>query len=393
LEQLKGATRQAFCNLVNEAIRTKVDLLVIAGDLYDGDWPDYNTGLFFVQEMTRLDKAGIPVVAIAGNHDAQSKITKSLRLPSNVTFCSVEKPETVVFEELKVAVHGQGFAKQAVTEDLSLHYPAPKRGYFNLGLLHTSADGRPGHDNYAPCRVDSLKRFGYHYWALGHIHQREVLCQDPWIVFSGNIQGRHARETGPKGATLVTVDGDRVQGVEELFLDVTRWVHVEVDISALTSMEDFLECALDGLQEESRKAGARLLAFRVVATGRGPLHAVLSADTERVYNELRSLAVQLDGPAWLEKFKLKSGPPPNLLETGDALNELLAGIRRTTQDEKLLVELGDELFCGLLKKLPREWRTGSEGFDPCEPQYLREAVEDALGLLEERLSKMEGDHG
>ena len=116
-ETLRGATRRAFVNLVDKAIRLKVDLLLLAGDLYDGDWPDYNTGLFFTTQMTRLNQAGIPVVAICGNHDAQSKITRGLKLPSNVTMLSVDEPETVHFEEHQVAIHGQGFKDWApITE-------------------------------------------------------------------------------------------------------------------------------------------------------------------------------------------------------------------------------------------------------------------------------------
>ena len=72
--------------------------------------------------------------------------------------------------------------------------------------IHTSVDGREGHDPYAPTRLDVLRSKGHDYWALGHVHEREVLCRNPWVVFPGNLQGRHARETGAKGATLVEVD-------------------------------------------------------------------------------------------------------------------------------------------------------------------------------------------
>ncbi|WP_214429507.1 metallophosphoesterase family protein, partial [Escherichia coli] len=82
-------------------------------------------------------------------------------------------------------------------------YPPAEPGYFNIGILHTSLTGQEGHDVYAPCSVDDLRRAGYDYWALGHIHERQVVAEAPAIVFPGNLQGRHAREAGPKGATLV----------------------------------------------------------------------------------------------------------------------------------------------------------------------------------------------
>jgi DNA repair exonuclease SbcCD nuclease subunit len=391
LDELQGATRRALTNLVTEAIALEVDFVLIAGDLYDGDWPDYNTGLFFVQEMSRLEQAGIPVITIAGNHDAQSKITKALRLPSNVTACSVNKPQTVLLKEHHVAIHGQGFSQRVVTEDLSKEYPSPLEGWFNIGLLHTSADGRPGHDPYAPCSVEFLRNFGYQYWALGHVHQREVLCAAPWIVFSGNLQGRHARELGPKGATLVTVNEGAVQSVEEVFLDVVRWGHLKIDISDIRDGHQFLDLVLDRLREEKRAAGARLLAYRVETQGRGPFHSQLSSGLERWTNELRNLSNQLGGHAWFEKLVMSSGNLPSTVEADESLSHLLNGIRSRAQDPATLQSLSEELFEGLLRKLPRAWRVGEVKFDPTDPEYLTSVLGDVVGLLEERLSKLEGD--
>ena len=214
IEAVRSATRDALANLVQTAIDESVDLVLIAGDLYDGDWKDYNTGLFLVAQLRRLHEAGIRVLLISGNHDAASRITRALRLPESVTVFATSRPETVVLGDLEVAVHGQGYASQAVTCDLSVDYPEPVPGCFNIGLLHTSADGREGHEPYAPCTVPSLVARGYDYWALGHVHRREVLHRDPWIVFPGNLQGRHVRETGAKGATLVTVEDRRVVSVD-----------------------------------------------------------------------------------------------------------------------------------------------------------------------------------
>ena len=206
VEEIRSATRRAFDNLIELAIDEEVAFVLLAGDLYDGDWKDYNTGLYFVERMRRLHDAGIRVFIVAGNHDAASQITKHLRLPDNVTLFSTRQPERVVLEDLDVAIHGQGFATRAVTDDLSQAYPQGDPQRFNIGLLHTCLDGKPGHEPYAPCSIAGLRSKGYQYWALGHVHKREEVSQDPWIVFPGNIQGRHIRESGPKGCTLVTVD-------------------------------------------------------------------------------------------------------------------------------------------------------------------------------------------
>ena len=115
---------------------------------------------------------------------------------------SADRPETVSFPELALSVHGQSFRTRDVLDNLVPAYPPPVAGHLNVGLLHTALTGRPGHASYAPCTVEQLAAHGYDYWALGHVHERCEVSRDPWIVFPGNIQGRHSRETGAKGATL-----------------------------------------------------------------------------------------------------------------------------------------------------------------------------------------------
>src|ERR1035438_885159 len=222
IEELRLATRVALGNLVDTAVDEAANAVLLAGDIFDGDWPHYGTGVHFVSEMGRLREADIPVVIVTGNHDAESKLTKSLRLPANVHMLDTRKPQTVTFDELGLAVHGQGYATPAVVDDLSAGYPAPMADMINVGLLHTSADGRPGHERYAPCSVNAPAQRGYDYWALGHIHRREVLSTEPPIVFPGNLQGRGLRETGAKGATLIEVAHDGTITFEHRTLDCVR---------------------------------------------------------------------------------------------------------------------------------------------------------------------------
>jgi DNA repair exonuclease SbcCD nuclease subunit len=96
-------------NLVDLAVAEEVAFVLVAGDLYDGDWRDYNTGLYFAAQMSRLQEAGISVVLIAGNHDAANQMTKRLRLPGNVHRFPARRPGTVELADLGVAVHGQSF--------------------------------------------------------------------------------------------------------------------------------------------------------------------------------------------------------------------------------------------------------------------------------------------
>ncbi len=298
-----GASRRAFENLVEAAIREKVAFLVIAGDVYDGDWRDYATGHFFVRQMGRLAAAQIRVFMLRGNHDAESVITRKLPAPENVHDFSTRAAETVTLGDLSVALHGRGFANRHVGENVALAYPQAARGHFNIGVLHTSLTGREGHDVYAPCTVEDLQRAGYDYWALGHVHRREVVSQQPFIVFPGNLQGRHARETGPKGATLVHVAEGRVVRLEALALDAARFEHVEVDLSGAATRAEFHERARRAIAAAHAAAEGRPLALRVTLVGETPLSDYLLAQAEQVREDLQALASGEGAHALLEKLR------------------------------------------------------------------------------------------
>ena len=214
--QLRNATRDAFCELINRAIEEQVDFMVIAGDLYDGSWRDHNTGIFFCREMGRLRRAGIAVFVLFGNHDAESEMTRKLELPDNVRCFATQKPQTFTLDTLGVVLHGQSFRHKETTDNLAAAYPPPVAGYYNIGVLHTALEGHTAHANYAPCSRAELHARGYQYWALGHVHEFAQWDGPSIIVFPGNLQGRHIRETGRRGAVLVEVDGIGHTTVERL---------------------------------------------------------------------------------------------------------------------------------------------------------------------------------
>lgn len=363
VEELRQATRKAFENLVALALREKVTFVVIAGDLYDGDWKDYNTGLYFISLMSRLAEAGIPVYIVAGNHDAASKITKSLRLPEGVILFDSEAPQTVTLDAVGVAIHGQSFSNPVVKKNLARNYPGALPGHFNIGLLHTCATGREGHEPYAPCTLDDFRSKGYDYWALGHVHQREFVLDQPLTVFSGNIQGRHVGETGAKGCMLVTVD-DRGRA-EATFraLDVVRWFRVEVDAAGMESGYDVVDVAIERIEELLAQNEGLPLVARVEVTGDCPAHEQLGSEPERWAIEIRSAALDSGGGrVWIEKLKLRTRlpfDPRNLEAAGGPITELLNYLDEIRSDPALLESLGGVLD-DLVKKLPKELREGEE---------------------------------
>ena len=297
------ASRRALENLVATAIREKVAFVIIAGDIYDGNWRDYTTGHFFVRQMGHLAREGIRVFLIRGNHDAKSVITKDLPLPSNVRSFSVRGVESLRIEELGVVLHGRGFAHRHVSDNVALSYPSAEPGYFNIGVLHTSLTGREGHDVYAPCTIGDLRRHGYDYWALGHVHRREIVEEDPPIVFPGNLQGRHARESGPKGATLVSVADGRVADLEAMVLDAARFEHIELVLSGMTEIAHLMQEARRAIAEAREGAAGRPLALRLTFKGKTALHEHLSAQAEQVSEEMQALAWEAGDDVLIEKVR------------------------------------------------------------------------------------------
>lgn len=314
--EFAGATRRALANLVDLAIGQRVDLVVIAGDLYDGDWDDAHTGLYFVGQATRLRDAGIPLLVIRGNHDAALRMTQSIRLPTNPDGSSIllshQQVESRVFPSLGIAVHGQSFANQAETADLSAQYPNATSGMFNLGLLHTCLTGSDGHANYAPTSPAKLTAKGYDYWALGHVHDRRE-CHGPGqppIVFSGNTQGRHIGEVGAKGCLILEVDAH--QRVVSRFhpLDVARWALLAHDATRDASTDDLLSDFQTWIGQELSAAEFRPLAVRVRVAGSTALHDQYHQHAARLENDLRSLALQAgSGQVWIEQLRIRTTQP------------------------------------------------------------------------------------
>jgi DNA repair protein SbcD/Mre11 len=381
-QRFAKASRDAFSNLVSRAIEERVSFVVIAGDIYDGEWKDTSIGLFFNREIARLDRAGIQVFVLKGNHDAESVVTRAISLPGNV-FQFPTKPKTIRIEELEVALHGRSFSDRAVTENIVLDYPDPVPGWFNIGVLHTSCEGRPGHANYAPCTVSQLKSLGYQYWALGHVHEYEELAWDPWIVFPGNLQGRSIRECGPKGAVLVDVADGRVAGVRRLIVDQARWAVVAVSLDGISEGSEALRKIEDQIRPVTEQAEGRLLAVRVHLTGATGLHHVLKADPRSFSDEVQAAADRCGADVWIESVRIEAAETPVFTSSTEAVGSL-------DLDTALTALLGDptlrknaaDLIAEITAKLPRGLRTNDQPL----ADGLDKLLNDARSLVLARAS-------
>jgi len=390
VEEIRQASRRAFENLIDLAVAESVNFVLIAGDLFDGDWKDYHTGLYFITQIHRLKTADIPVFIVSGNHDAAGQMTRSLPYPDNVHVFSPKSPETRTLDALKVAIHGQSFATPAVMDNLVLRYPEPVAGYVNIGLLHTSLTGREGHETYAPCTLEDLQTRGYDYWALGHVHQFEIAALDPPVVFSGCIQGRHARETGAKGGIVVTVSEGTPPEIVHHPLDVIRWTLLAVDLDDIETTQAGLDHFVDALEKQVHEHDPLPLIVRVSFVGETEAHAQIAGDLEYWKEAVRSAAVAHFGERiWVEKVTVATHPPhhgePHVTDPGPLL-ELERLVSEVQADSDLLRTLGDEL-AGLFRKLPAEYRRGSGALDPANPEQLRQIVQQAHALLTRGLKK------
>lgn len=385
---IRNACRKAFENLVDLAIEEKVAFVVLAGDLYDGEWKDYSTAIFLSRQMGRLGKNDIPVFAVAGNHDAANRMTKALDVPSSMKILSSRKVETIRLDNCSVAIHGRSFGTQQVDKNIAMEFGAAEKGMFNIGLLHTSLDGREGHAPYAPCKIDDLRSKGYQYWALGHVHKQEFVSEEPYIVFPGCIQGRHIRESGPKGCVLVTVEDGSVSEIEMCALDVMRWVYSRVDLTDALDMTEVLERARISISDEGASTEGRPIAMRVRFEGATAISNELTAYPERFEQRIKALGAEIAGDdLWIEKIEIATVSKLDLeavLADGSAFGQLLEGILAAPSKPEEISGLED-VVAGVRQKIPSEAFGEDSLFNLDEPDTLDRLVDEAKQMLVGRL--------
>lgn len=212
---LRGAIRRAFELAVTRAIEENVTCLLIAGDLFDGSRLSFGTERFLIEQLFRLDAAGIPCFYTTGNHDPGGESSRMHRMILPDSFVTFDKAKPIAVDisdgdTVLARIVGAGHESDAETRNLAKTFPKAETGIPTIGLLHalvTSASGLDRHDRYAPCTVDDLRAKGYAYWALGHVHERQQVDQDSRIQYPGNVQGRSPKERGRRGGLLVTIDG------------------------------------------------------------------------------------------------------------------------------------------------------------------------------------------
>ena len=277
-ERLHAATFEAWDNIVQLCIDEAVDALLVAGDVYDGADRSLRAQRAFIDGLERLDEAGIRSFVCHGNHDPLDGWEARLDYPPGCHRFGAEWESVPVFEDdpERAAVTGISYPTREVRENLAVRLERGASGRFRIGLLHANVGGNADHDSYAPCSVEDLAGTGVDYWALGHVHTREVLRDAaPVVVYPGNPQGRHPNERGARGVYVVEAGDDGSVDPQFRITDVVRWEQIELDIGGLESEQDLLDELPRLVDERLQAADGRALVFRVDLRGRGALHASL----------------------------------------------------------------------------------------------------------------------
>jgi exonuclease SbcD len=381
--ELRLSTRRALENLVDLVLERQADLLVIAGDLYDGTWHDFGTGQFFIEQMIRLNDEKVPVVIASGNHDAASQITRALTLPPQVHMLSTDEPQSITFDELGAVVHGQGYAVRNVQANLAAAYPKRIPELINIGVLHTVATGSDDHLSYAPCSVADLQALRYNYMALGHIHKRCPVAEGEFPAhFSGNLQGRNPRETGPKGVLIVDITDNSPATVEFQPVDVARWERIDIDLTTMADYDEMATCARDLMREAENRADGRKVITRVNLAGTSKIASSLT-DDERLRADMESIAAQ--SGVVLDKVRVHVRPPeppdPDAQLFRNLINDAAASL---SDDRNEMTQTMQQL-----ERSIRDTASGADasGLDLSDPIVLKDLVQRAHDQLDARLAE------
>ncbi len=343
-DRIQTASRTALTRIVDVALAEDVAALLIAGDLFDRAERSARTAAFLALQLDRLRERGIRVFYIKGNHDAENPLTGELSLPDNVHVFDGRGSKVQLADGLWI--HGVSFSGRHAPNSLLPKFPAPVEGAINIAMLHTSLGGAEGHDPYAPCSVGDLTAAGFDYWALGHVHRRQVHSQAPWVVMPGMPQGRDIGESGPKSATLVTM-GDTI-GIKEVTTSAVEFRQVQIDATETESDDDLREVLRRRLREMAGNLESDSAVIRLVLTGRTPRRWQILRDQD-VWTDTAAQFALETGVLWLDKllFDLSESAAP-----GPGPTDELAEIMKTIREEPGFAETCRADIEGILRELP-----------------------------------------
>jgi exonuclease SbcD len=385
---LQNSTFNAYDNLIQLCIDREVNALLVAGDVFDSADRSLKAQIRFVKGLERLREANIQAFICHGNHDPLNGWGAELQMPKNVVQFKKDA-KAVPFDpedRSSPVVCGISYPTREVKDSLLHKFPEPEHNRFTIGLLHANVGARTEHAAYAPCSVEDLVQTGYSYWALGHVHTRGILHENPHVVYSGNTQGRQPNEVGPRGVYVVDVDERDEVKMEFVPVDVVRWQPVDVQIDGIED-DNELFTQIVSLVKNLTQADERNLVYRLHLLGRGRMYQAMAQPD---YNE--NLRKQLNNETLSSRpFALcggilnqtRSELDRNDMRKGkDFIGDFLRLTEQALQDEDLLAELHKELEPLYGNQRVRQFKKDLSPLTTDDLRTLLGEVEDiALDLL------------
>ncbi|MGQ7847759.1 metallophosphoesterase family protein [Granulosicoccus sp. 3-233] len=333
---LRDASRRLLQRLIDTALEEQVDALLIAGDLFDGEQEDIHTAMVLQRELRRLQAQDIPVFIIWGNHDAETRFLESkvLDLPDNVHAFDGRGGKQY-FANDRAVVHGVSFTRRKTPESLLGKYGKADPHCFNIGMLHTSLTGAEGHNDYAPCTVNELIDKGFDYWALGHIHKRQIHHEQPAIVMPGNPLGRHINEAGERSISLVTLASDSKPDIRRINLAPVRFERLPVSLDSIDESKVAYERMLDALNRCRESMETDILIVRLELEGHSVLASSYQRDRQTLLVALQTEFEHRDD-LWIDSISAQSLQLPEAHDDGRESNHSIAAELQTLVGNELL---------------------------------------------------------
>jgi len=256
IEKIKQGAFLALNRLVDLAINEKVHFVVIVGDVFDQASTTIYAEVKFKQALERLNQKGIHVYVSFGNHDYHQTTEMTFDYLDNVYVFNHQTVSSFTYRSSNgTTVELQGFSYETrhVTEDISLGFSVNQTCDYQVGMLHGSVGTSSEHETYAPFQLNFLRSLNFDYFALGHIHKRQVLSEAPPIVYSGNIQGGSKKESGEKGCYIVELKDN---GTTFTFqpLQSIRYETIQVDGISIQTVDDLIHTLRKYLGEQPPNA-------------------------------------------------------------------------------------------------------------------------------------------
>lgn len=326
-KKLKDSTLDAFGRLIDYAVKEQPDFVLIAGDIYDGEDRSIRSQHRFQQGMQKLSEAGIPVVLSYGNHDHLSGKWTRFELPENVyAFDEAVSQIRLSTANGDVVITGFSYAQRHVKEPVIHQYPiAEEKDAVYIGMLHGSLEGDTAHAVYAPFTKQQLLSKNYDYWALGHIHMRQLLHTDPPVIYPGNLQGRHKNESGPKGFYDVRLSGG-ASNLSFIPASVLQFDEVMVDCSGIVHMNELLDACLAEAQEFTEQYGAGIVEVKLANLNEEAQDMVKGITEEELMETIRESFSTLDDLVWVQSIAVDGiQTPAELSPLGEEIMDRMAG--------------------------------------------------------------------